>query len=61
MSEIIKYAVIKVASYESGRIFIAPDMVLVDEKLAHDRAVFASEAYREAHVVLELRPVESVR
>lgn len=58
---IIKYAVIKVASYESGKIYIAPDMVLADETLAHNRAVFASEAYREPHVVLELRPVETVR
>lgn len=58
---IIKYAVIKVASYESGRIYIAPDMVLADERLAHDRAIFASEAYREPHVVLELRPIETVK
>ena len=55
---IIKYAVIKEASYSSGKIYIAPDMVFEDEKLAHDRAVFGSDAYREPHVVLELRPVE---
>lgn len=58
---VIKYAVIKSASYDSGRIFIAPDMVMTDESLAHDRAVFNSEAYREAHVVIELRPIETVR
>jgi hypothetical protein len=61
VNTIIKYAVIKVASYESGRIFIAPDMILADETRAHDRAVFASEAYREPHVVLELRPIEAVK
>jgi hypothetical protein len=58
---IIKYAVIKLSSYESGRIFIAPDMVLADEALAKDRAQFASQAYREPHVMLELRPIETVR
>jgi hypothetical protein len=58
---IIKYAVIKQSSYESGRIFIAPDMVMTDETLAHDRAVFGSEAYKEPHVVLELRPIDTVR
>lgn len=58
---IIKYAVIKVSSYESGKIFIAPGMILDDERLAHDRAVFGSDAYREPHVVLELRPIETVK
>lgn len=57
----IKYAVIKQSSYESGKIFIAPTMVMDDERLAHDRAIFGLEAYREPHVVLELRPIETVR
>jgi hypothetical protein len=58
---VIKYAVLKQASYESGKIFIAPAMVLDNEVLAHDRARFNSQAYRESHVVLELRPIELVR
>lgn len=58
---IIKYAVIRQSSYDSGRIFIGPDSVFVDEKLAHDRAQFGSDAYKEAHVVIELRPVDTVR
>lgn len=58
---VIKYAVIKQSSYESGKIFIAPAMVLEDEVLAHDRAQFNSQAYREPHVVLELRPIERVK
>lgn len=57
----IKYAVIKLRSFESGQIFIAPTMVLGDERLAHDRAQFGLEAYKEAHVVLELRPIETVK
>lgn len=58
---VIKYAVIKLSSYESGRIYIAPDMTFTDETLAKDRAQFGSEAYREPHVVLELRPINTVR
>lgn len=58
---VIKYAVIKLSSYESGKIFIAPQMILEDERLARDRAVFGLEAYGEPHVVLELRPIEAVR
>lgn len=57
----IKYAVIKLSSFESGKIFIAPQMILDDEATAHDRAQFGLEAYREPHVVLELRPIETVR
>lgn len=58
---IIKYAVIKRAAYESGSIYISPTMVFTDEVMARDRGQFASEAYREPHVVLELRPIETVR
>lgn len=57
----IKYAVIRRSAYEAGKIFIAPPMVLDDERLAHDRAQFSAEAYKEAHVVLELRPIEAVK
>lgn len=58
---VIKYAVVKQSSYESGKIYIAPQVVLDDEVLAHDRAQFNSQAYREPHVVLELRPIERVK
>lgn len=58
---VIKYAVIKQESYESGKIFIAPQMILEDEVKAHDRAAFNSQAYREPHLVLELRPIERVK
>lgn len=58
---VIKYAVIKLSSYESGKIFIAPDMILADEDLANDRAQFGLEAYREPHVVIELRPIAVVK
>lgn len=58
---LIRYAVIKLSSYESGKIFIAPAMILETETLAHDRAQFGLEAYKEPHVVLELRPIETVR
>jgi hypothetical protein len=58
---VIKYAVIKLESYESGKIFIAPQMILETEQLAHDRAQFGLEAYKEPHVVLELRAIEVVR
>lgn len=57
----IKYAVIKLSSFESGKIFIAPTMIMEDEARAHDRAQFGLEAYKEPHVVLELRPIETVR
>lgn len=58
---VIKYAAIKKRSYESGQIFIAPQMILADEVLAKDRAVFGAEAYKEEYVVLELRPIEVVK
>jgi hypothetical protein len=58
---VIKYAVVKQSSYESGKIYIAPAMVLETEVLAHDRAQFNSQAYQEPHVVLELRPIERVK
>lgn len=61
MPQIIKYAVIKQSSYDSGKIFISPGVILDDEKLAHDRAQFGQDAYKESHVVLELRPIETVR
>lgn len=57
----IKYAVIKLSSFESGKIFIAPQMILDDEDKARDRAQFGLEAYREPHVILELRPISTVR
>lgn len=57
----IKYTVVKLSSYESGKIFIAPSGILEDEKLAKDRAQFCMEAYREPHLVIELRPLEVVR
>jgi hypothetical protein len=58
---VIKYAVIKQSSFESGKIFISPQMIFEDEILAHDRAQFGSQAYKEPHVVLELRPIERVK
>jgi hypothetical protein len=57
----IKFAVIRLDSYENGKIYISPAMVFTDEVLAHDRALFGTDAYKEPHVVLELRPVETVR
>ncbi len=58
---IIKYATIKLAAYESGRIYISPELIFDDEKKAKDRAQFGVDAYKEPHVVLELRPIEVER
>jgi len=57
----IQYAVVKRSAFESGKIFISPQLILDDERKAHDRAQFNNEAYKESHVVLELRPIEVLR
>ena len=54
----VKYAVIKVSAFESGKVFIGPDRVLTEEQKAFDYAQFCNEAYKDEHVVLELRPIE---
>lgn len=55
----MKYAVVSATAFDTGKMYIGPGQVF-DKELAHQRADFAAEAYGEAQIILELRPVKRV-
>jgi hypothetical protein len=57
----VKYAVIKLSRLNSGQIFISPTDVFDALPISKDRAVFGADAYHEDYVVVELRPVFTVK
>ena len=56
----MKFAVLSAKALEEGKVYISPAHLIDTRALADQRAEFASEAYNEDQIVLELRPVRRV-